>query len=470
MSHMMAQAALLAWPIIALGLYLSMSAARATIWTLLAGYLILPIAVGFDFPGVPSLDKSSIPSLAALVLAPLMARSGEFRWPRSMSVNLLMLLFVLVPFGTAMTNAEPITIGTVTLPGLGFREGLAQAASSAIQVVPFLLGAALLANVASHRYLLVAFFISGLFYSIPILLEIRLSPFFQQRVYGVGDVGYFLQQMRFGGFRSMVFLGHGLLVSTFIAMALIAAIGLWRMRERTFALPVALFIPYLAIVLVLNKSVGAVALVLLIAPLIVFLRPRRFVTIAFGVALVIAAYPMVRGAEILPLQGMVQTIEQISPERAQSLKTRVDNEDMLLHRAMLKPWFGWGSYGRNRVLVVTSWGATTDISVTDGTWILAVGISGWLGYIACFGLLTYPFWRAFRIRRAGLPMATVTLVAMHLLNLLDLIPNSSLRPVTWLVAGALASMTAASVRLTPLPRRVLPERNAAFPKEPAVQS
>jgi hypothetical protein len=88
--------------------------------------------------------------------------------------------------------------------------------------------------------------------------------------------------------------------------------------------------------------------------------------------------------------------------------------------------------------VVTDWGSTRDITLTDGTWIITLGTSGWLGYGSLFGLLCYPFWHIYRRRKADISPATLALVAMLLFNVLDLIPNSSLRPITWLIAGALA--------------------------------
>jgi len=466
---MTAYAALLLWPVVALGLYLSMPVGRATIWTLLAGYLILPIVTSFDFPGIPSLDKSSIPSLAAFVLAPLMSRSREFRWPRSKFVNLLMLVYVLVPFGTAMNNPDPIVVGATTLPGLGFREGLAAAAGNVITLIPFVLGAALLGNAKGHRDVLMALVLAALAYSLPIIFELRMSPSLQGWIYGVSQEGMFMQQVRGGGYRASVFLGHGLLVSTFLVMALVASIGLTRVRAQLFTVPMGLVAGYLAAVLVLNKSVGALFLGLAFGPLLFVMAKRQFVSMAFLLSLLVLTYPFVRGADILPISSAVESVRSLSAERAESLEFRLRNEDLLLRRAQERPWFGWGSYGRNRVLVVTSWGATQDVSVTDGTWVITIGVAGWLGYLASFGLLTYPVWRAFRLRRLGLPMATVTLIAVHLVNLLDLIPNSSLRPFTWLLAGAVASMRAASLGLSrPMPRAVeRRDAEVALP-EPAV--
>jgi len=454
MGNMIAHGALLMWPFVALILYLSMPAGRATIWTILGGYLLLPVITAFDFPGVPPFNKYSVPTLCALLLAPIMARRGEFRWPSSPTVNLLMALYILMPFVTGLNNTVPISVGTVTIPGMGFKESMRAAFENLLDVGPFILGAALLGNERGHRNILIAFVAAALVYSIPMLIEIRLSPFLQRSIYGVLQSGYFQQQMRSGGgFRSIVFLGHGLLVSTFCAMAFIAAMGLWRMRVRMFSISAGLIGLYLAVILVLNKSVGAIVLALLMAPMVYYMRPRRLFSIGLVLAAMIAIYPALRGFDILPVHRVTEAIEMVSADRAQSWSFRLKNEDLLLNRAEEKPLFGWGSYGRNRVLIQTDWGETKDISPTDGTWVILVGTFGWVGYIACFGLLTYPFWRGFRLRGKALPIATTTLLMMHLLNLLDLIPNSSLRPITWIIAGALANMAAMSVRRVAAPPR-----------------
>ncbi len=78
-------------------------------------------------------------------------------------------------------------------------------------------------------------------------------------------------------------------------------------------------------------------------------------------------------------------------------------------------------------------------SVSDGSWIIVIGQFGWLGYIAEFGLLTIPvillWWRR---RRLEVDLATSGLALMLVANLVDLLPNGTLTPITWLVAGALA--------------------------------
>ena len=441
MPSLIAYGALLMWPLVALGLFLAMPYRRAIVWTILAGYLLLPTSTSFDPPGVPSLNKDSLPALAAFVLAFCFAPKGHFRWPKSVVVNVLMALCVLAPVLTAVTNKDFLVVGSTMRPGMTWYDAVASSAGTVFMLMPFLLGAGFLRDETRHRDILKIFVTAASFYSILILWEIRFSPNLEMSIYGVGG-DFFVQQMRGNGFRSKAFLGHGLLVSTFCAMAIVAAIGLVREKQKLFGVSAAFFVIYLSAILVINKSAGALLIALMICPLFYWFKPKRFVAMALIAAAMIVSYPALRGVGLVPVQQIVSIANSYSPDRAESLGFRVVNEDMLLNRAAERPWFGWGGYGRNRVFVVADWGQTLDITVTDGTWIILIGTLGWIGYFAEFGLLCYPFWHAFKVRHKGLSVASTALAAVHLINLIDLIPNSSLRPITWLIAGALSGAVA----------------------------
>lgn len=437
MSGLIAQAALLAWPVLTLALFLTLSTQRAIIWSLVGAYLLLPISVGFDFPGVPGLDKSSIPNLATFLIALGLARGASFRWPRSPIVNLLMLAYVVGPILTSLGNRDPIVIGDVYMPALTLYDALSACAGHVITLMPFLLGAAFLRDEKGHRELLLIFAIAALAYTVPILMEVAKGPFLQFKIYGVEFGGYYIQQVRGDGFRAVVFLGHGLLVSAFLAMAILAVLGFWKARQPVWGIPALLCALYLLAILVLNKSAGALIFALMLGLPLMLLKPRRFLGLAVALALVVSVYPALRASGLVPVQRIHDIAASYSQDRAHSLSVRLFNEDLLLDRARERPLFGWGGYNRNRVFIAEEWG-TKDITITDGTWIITMGMYGWLGYIALFGLLCYPFLHLFRLRRQAVSPFTVALAAMLLFNLLDLIPNSSLRPLTWFIAGALA--------------------------------
>jgi len=452
MGNLLAFSLLLAWPLVTLGLFVTLTTSRAIACSLLAAYLLLPVGIGYDFPGVPSLDKESIPSVAAFVMALGVARKGAFQWPRSMPVNILMLAYVLGPFLTGFTNRDAIVIGTVRFPEVTLYTDFSMVASRAIELMPFILGAGLMRNEKAHRDLLLFFVLGALAYSMPIILEVVKGPFLQSLIYGVDPGFYYIQQLRSDGFRAIVFLGHGLLVSTFLCMAILAAIGLWRSKQAVWFASGLLCALYLFGVLFLNKSAGALLLAIIFVPLLTVLSSRRFLLVALAFALVVVTYPVLRASHLVPVDTILSVASSYSEDRASSLRMRITNEDMLLNRAQERSAFGWGGFARNRVWVVTDYGETRDVSTTDGTWVITMGTSGWLGYLSLFGLLCYPFFHVFRMRRQQISPATAALAAMLVVNLLDLIPNSSLRPVTWLVAGALAGLasTRKTVRAGPL--------------------
>ena len=243
----------------------------------------------------------------------------------------------------------------------------------------------------------------------------------------------------------MVFIQHGLRVGIFITMATLAALTLWRAKRAAGDHGIAfasglwssgaylgVFL-WLLIILVLSKTIGALAITLMLIPVVGILGTQLQTVIATGLTALILLYPALRAADVVPVEKIVAAAENVSTERAGSLQFRLSNEDILLYRAALKPAFGWGGWGRSRVFdPVTG----KDVSVTDGSWIIAFGTSGWAGYLAQFTLLTLPI-LTLSWRRRDTPIVTTGLTFMLVANMIDLIPNSGLTPLTWLLAGTL---------------------------------
>jgi hypothetical protein len=147
---------------------------------------------------------------------------------------------------------------------------------------------------------------------------------------------------------------------------------------------------------------------------------------------------MLRVADLFPTTALVETAARLSADRAESLKTRFDNEAQLLDHAWQRLWFGWGRFGRNRIY--NGWEGR-DSSITDGTWVITLGVFGLVGFVAQFGLLALAVLRAAAalkyaptVREGGYLAALALIVAV---NIVDLLPNSSISPWTWLLVGAL---------------------------------
>ena len=100
---------------------------------------------------------------------------------------------------------------------------------------------------------------------------------------------------------------------------------------------------------------------------------------------------MTRMADLVPTRLLLEWSTSVSQDRADSLQFRLDNEKQLLERASQRFIFGWGRYGRSLIYDPTR---EIDTSVTDGFWIITIGQFGLFGFLAEFGLLTFPIFSA----------------------------------------------------------------------------
>jgi hypothetical protein len=92
--------ALLSWPIVALWLYKTQPIGRAMLWTILGGYLLLPVGAYLKIPMVPQFDKSSIPTFAALLGCTVVGKR-PIRFSNGFGLaELLMLMLLVYPFIT----------------------------------------------------------------------------------------------------------------------------------------------------------------------------------------------------------------------------------------------------------------------------------------------------------------------------------------------------------------------------------
>jgi len=456
MPNTLAYVVLFAWPLVVAILFRRLPVPTALVWSILGGYLVLPPQTGINLPVLPALDKTTVPSFAAAIMCllhkdPKRRRMAVQERARPDMRKTVWACFALLFGGiilTGLTNSEGLFIGRY-LPGLRLYDIGSMALNAIVMLLPFVLARRFLGTREAQIAILRALVLAGLAYSLLILIEVRLSPQLNRWLYGF-YAHSFAQQIRFGGFRPTVFIEHGLRVALFVAMSLLAAAVLWRLKLSLMEKPVSSpsrrikgslpgpwgsFALWLFVVLILCKSVGAIAITIALLPILFFLSPRVQILIAASLAAIVLLFPMLRGADLVPIDPLVGWATAVDPGRAGSLQFRFDNEDILLDRANEKPLAGWGGFGRNRVFDPET---GRDLSVTDGTWIIFMGSYGWLGYLARFGLLTLPL--LLLARRAGrADPATAGLALVLAANLVDLIPNSGLTPLTWLIAGALSA-------------------------------
>lgn len=425
------------WPILAWQMWLRMDAGRALVWTILGGYLILPPLTAINLPVVPDLNKESIPNLVSLAFVLVVLRHRVTVDPGTWPGRVLIGLFVLSPFATVLTNPDPIPIEAGDIQGLAIYDSVAAVANQAIALIPFFLARRYLADPAAMRAVLVALVLAGFAYSVPMIIETRLSPQMNVWVYGFFQHDFF-QTIRFGGYRPVVFLQHGLWVAFFALMTFAAALALLRAGPAPLRPGLLLAVGYTAGLVVLSKSAGPTVYALGLAPWLLF-APRHWqVGLAAVLGVMVMAYPLLRGAGLVPLEDIVALARSISAERAESLAFRVQNEELLLNRAAERIWFGWGGYARGLIHDPVTGRVQT---IADGLWVITMGARGWTGYVAEFGLLVVPLLMLAREAwaRGGAMRLSPYAAALALIlavNAVDLLPNATLIPFTWLLAGA----------------------------------
>ncbi|RLJ36205.1 hypothetical protein BCF46_3895 [Litoreibacter meonggei] len=449
---MFAYFALFSWPVVVFILFARLKATDALIWSILGGYLLLPVRTLYNPPILPTLDKSSVPAIAAMLAVAVWlgqqskaVRTGAqgngaqtFQgsvilpgWlPGSTIMRILLLVLILGTFATVLNNSVPQIYGPKISRGLRPFDAFSDTLTALTMLLPFFLGRKILAHPDAHKDILRIVCLAGLAYSLLALLEVRISPQLSKMLYGYHPGGW-LQNLRGGGYRPTVFLAHGLFVGLFFSTAVLCALGYKRLGYKRYLWAML----WLLMTLVLVKSLGALIIALLLMPLVLIATPRMQMLVSSIITICFLSYPVLRTSGWVPVDALVSFAAKIDDRRAGSLSFRFENEDILLERAAQKPVFGWGGWSRSRVFDEKG----RDISITDGTWIIKLGVGGWVKYITEFGLLTLSvLLLTFRKRRYEVALSTSLLCVVLAGNLIDLIPNSGLTPLSWLIAGALA--------------------------------
>lgn len=432
MPNILAYAALALWPLITVLLFRRLPPSRAVIWTILAGYLLLPPLVVLKLTGLPGIDKYTAPVIAAWLYC-LIARGERVHFIPEHPVGKVLAVMVLItPFATVLTNGEPVAFTSwLSVPGLGIKDALADFLRQVSLLLAWALARHYIRDATAIRDLLAALVIAMLAYSLPMLIEVRMSPQINVWVYGFFQHS-FLQMMRQGGFRPIVFLEHGLWVALMTTLAVMAAVALSRGDGEALRTRWRLAAIYLFVVLVLCKTMGALIYASLLVPVLALASPRWLSRFAVLLAVFALLYPALSLLGMFPAKALVDLAAALSEERSLSLAYRFFMEQQLLDRATEKIWLGWGGWGRNMLYDEIS---AEPITIPDGRWIIVLGTWGLSGFIAEFGLLCLPIFAL--ARRDNVPLLVTAAMLMLALNVVDLLPNATLTPVTWLFAGGL---------------------------------
>jgi hypothetical protein len=429
--------------------------AMATMVSVLGGVMFLPEQLAIDPPLLPPIDKLSITSFWTLIGCLWKARDRIIEARPFRGLDALFLLVLIGNVGTAITNADPLVTGPVVRQGLTLYDSFAGSVKDILSLyLPFFLARAMLRTSRDLNDLMRILVTCGVIYACLALIEVRMSPQLHRWIYGFHQMD-FSMTMRFGGYRPMVFMLHGLATALFILCTAVAAWARYRAGQMKPWVPI-----FLTVVLVLCKSTGAVVYAVVVIPLAAWLRKPKM-WLPSGLAFMVLLFPALRGTDIFPTDTLVEQAEKISEERALSLWFRFDQEDQLLERARERFVFGWGTYNRNRIYDPET---GEDLSITDGDWMIQVGSRGLIGFFGLYGILGLSIVIAQRrLKRIASSRDRILLSALALISALetvDLLPNGLFHYLPFFFAGAVAGLSDGMAKAADVARRRAREAKA----------
>ncbi len=290
------------------------------------------------------------------------------------------------------------------------------------------------------KELAVGFVVGGIVYAPLCVWESVMSPQLHVQLYGFRPSS-FIMARRWGGWRPMVFMQHGLAVGAWMASTAVVAWILWRAKVVRAILGVPMMVIAIGLVVVtigLRSTGAALLLVMLIgAAEFVHLTRMRFALLAL--LLFPAGYI---GLRVAGWDGhqLVEWSARLGEDRVSSLNMRLENDQIIVDRAMQRPLFGWGGWGRWRVL--DEFG--NDITISDSWWGILVGTTGVVGLTAAYLTFIAPMFLLIRRNRVGPIFAGAEGAAWAvgfaiMLFVFDTLANAMPNSSFMLAAGALAA-------------------------------
>lgn len=412
-----------AWAPLTLSLFAKLDARKAVVVAFVLGTLFLP-EFEETFLGLPDVSKGMLIALPACLGVILFSFRDivHFKFEK---FDLLPCLAIIGPYFSSTKN------------GLGGYDGISVMFDQLLIFgIPYFTGRILFSDLRSKRLLAIGFLLGGLIYIPFCLYELRMSPQIHRMVYGYFPHD-FIQTYRYGGWRPQVFLNHGIMLGMWMTSA--SLVGVWFLKTKILRGQLAnTCVLALLVTTVLCKSTLAILLLLLGTGTLLTIQ-RFHGRLAILMMLIMpVAYIGARATQTWSGEELITYSESLFGERrAGSVATRINNENILLDRALQKPLIGWGR-GNHRPEDVKT--------ITDGKWIIVFGMYGWIGLVAFFGTWLLAILRFMRIYPTStwtnpLVAPSAVLVVLILLYTLDSLFNSFPNPILMAGVGGLMGQT-----------------------------
>ena len=432
--------ALYVWMVVTLGLFVALRPRHAVLAAYIGAWLFLPM-FRKTINVLPDLDKVTVTSFGVLFGTLI------FDGPRMLSFrprwyDLPMAVWCISPFFSSVLN------------GLGWWDGMSSILGQVVLWgIPYYVGRVYFSDWEGVRELALGVFLGGLIYVPFCLFEMKMSPQLHRWIYGYHQHS-FAQHYRMGGYRPMVFMQSGLAVGFWMTAACLVGVWLWvsGALKRLWGVPVSVLVPALLVTTVMCKATAS--LLFLGVGLVTLCWTRSFRNALPLLALIafLPAYITLRASGQVSGQAMVAFAQDVfGEERAQSLKVRVEAENLLAARALESPVFGWGRWspdGKPKWRVYDE-ESGKDKAITDGMWVITMGTFGLVGLSAAtLAILLPPLLLRRRVPVSAwdhpLVAPAAALAVMLVLHMLDNLLNAMLNPVFVMAMGGLGALGTAA--------------------------
>lgn len=357
----------------------------AALTVLIVGGSYLPELMKVPLPVFPDLSKELLPPIAVLLLGMVFGKGLFRKLSLDGMARLLLLMVFISDVASVLLNRDAFSVGEAVIPAIETRTAITYVIEDWLTFfVPFLVGLA----VVRHREWVAdsvrTWLVLAAVYGLLVMYEARFSPQLHTKLYGYFQHDW-IQMVRGGGFRPIVFMNHALEVALYMSMStLLAALAMKRGKVIKSALPLLL---YFVLCTLLCKSSGSIGMMMVGLGLLLFAKPVTQARVARVLVVLLLLVPLIRASGYFPSDRIITWATNLTnAERADSLAYRFRNDEELVERTMERPWFGWG--GAARGFVYNPDGTTN--TVVDGFWIIIFNARGFIGYYALFGLLVWP--------------------------------------------------------------------------------
>jgi hypothetical protein len=407
-------------------LFLKYSPQKATLINVIGGVLFLP-TTHYMIPMI-RYDKVTAIGLSLLCGLVFSGRIFALSFRPTKSDIPIIVWCTLSPFLSIMTN------------GLGAYNAIAAVVQTSLMWgVYYLAGRIFFSDNDSLRLLTKGIIIGGLIYVPLVFFEVRMSPQLTNIVYGFFPHSWF-QHLRYGGYRPIVFMQHGLMVALWMAATYTVSLWLFKTREinEIKKIPMSLIVLLLLTATILCKSANGWVYSLLGTLAYYYHQKLKSKKVIKLIILIIPLYIILRISLILPAETIIDYLSKIfDAQRIESLSVRLFQEEVFGTRALESPYFGWG--WMDFAWPIDPVTAEALVRMIDSLYLIMFSSRGYLGLASLYAVLLLGPWKIMKSRIA--PVNAVVLSIVLIFFAIDSLLNGMINPVFILISGTLIGVS-----------------------------